>query len=302
MEIMLKPGKQTIQQPRRFKVRLMPIIFLLPSVICYLLFKYYPLLYMTYVSFFDYNIVNPPGKFVGLDNYTEFLTSATFWQAMSNTFIFFALYLVLTFWIPIVQALLLNEIRRGNAFYRFMYQIPTIIPVVAGILVWKWMYNPDHGLLNELLAQIGLGPFGWLNDLRITKLAIVLPSMFAGSGISLLLYFSAIRSVPTEILEAAKIDGAGPWKRIWTMLLPNIKFIIIIQFVAFMSGILLAFDNIYIMTQGGPANSTLVVSMLVVNTAFQQSRFGISGAMSLFMFVLIALLTIIQNKMTKEKD
>lgn len=302
MEVILKSGKKNIQKPRRFKLRFMPIIFLLPSVICYLCFKYYPLLYMTYVSFFDYSIVNPPGEFVGLNNYVEFLTSATFWQAMSNTFIFFALYLVLTFWIPILQALLLNEIRRGNAFYRFMYQIPTIIPVVAGILVWKWMYNPDHGLLNELLGRIGLGPYGWLNDLKMTKLAIVLPSLFTGSGISLLLYYSAIRSIPTEILEAAKIDGAGPWKRIAAMILPNIKFIIIIQFVAFMSGVLLAFDNIYIMTQGGPANSTLVVSMLVVNSAFQQSRFGISGAMSLFMFVLIAVLTIIQNKLTNEKD
>lgn len=302
MEVILKSGKKTIQKPRRFKLRFMPIIFLLPSVICYICFKYYPLLYMTYVSFFDYSIVNPPGKFVGLNNYVEFLTSATFWHAMSNTFIFFALYLALTFWIPILQALLLNEIRRGNAFYRFMYQIPTIIPVVAGILVWKWMYNPDHGLLNELLAEIGLGPYGWLNDLKMTKLAIVLPSLFTGSGISLLLYYSAIRSIPTEILEAAKIDGAGPWKRIWAMILPNIKFIIIIQFVAFMSGVLLAFDNIYIMTQGGPANSTLVVSMLVVNSAFQQSRFGISGAMSLFMFVLIAVLSIIQNKLTNEKD
>ena len=164
------------------------------------------------------------------------------------------------------------------------------------------MYNPDHGLLNELLGRIGLGPYGWLNDLKMTKLAIVLPSLFTGSGISLLLYYSAIRSIPTEILEAAKIDGAGPWKRIGAMILPNIKFIIIIQFVAFMSGVLLAFDNIYIMTQGGPANSTLVVSMLVVNSAFQQSRFGISGAMSLFMFVLIALLTIVQNKITNEKD
>lgn len=302
MEVILKSGKKTIQKPRRYKVSLMPIIFLLPSIICYLCFKYYPLLYMTYVSFFDYSIVNPPGKFVGLNNYVEFLSSATFWQAMSNTFIFFALYLALTFWVPILQALLLNEIRRGNAFYRFMYQIPTIIPVVAGILVWKWMYNPDHGLLNELLAKVGIGPFGWLNDLKMTKLAIVLPSLFTGSGISLLLYYSAIRSVPTEILEAAKIDGAGPWKRILTMIMPNIKFIIIIQFVAFMSGVLLAFDNIYIMTQGGPANSTLVVSMLVVNSAFQQSRFGISGAMSLFMFVLIAVLTIIQNKLTNEKD
>lgn len=280
----------------------MLILFLFPSVVCFLLFKYYPLLHMIYISLFDYSIVNPPGKFAGLTNYTGILTSATFWEAVSNTFVFFVLYLVLTFWVPVIQALLLSEIRKGNALFRFLYQLPTIMPMVAGVLIWKWMYNPDFGLLNYWLSFVGLGPYLWLNDLDITKLAIVLPSLFAGSGISLLLYYSAIRSVPTEILEAAKVDGAGPWKRMWTMLLPNIKFIIIIQFVTFMSGVLLAYDNIYVMTQGGPAGSTTVVSMLIVNTAFQQSRFGVSAAMSAFMFLVIALLTIIQNKISSVKD
>ncbi|THF75008.1 carbohydrate ABC transporter permease [Cohnella fermenti] len=287
---------------RLIRIHWLPALFLLPSIASYLLFKYYPLLRMVYISFYQYSIVNPPGVFVGLSNYSQFLRSATFWQAVSNTFIFFALYLALTFWVPIVQALLLSEVRKGNAFFRFMYQLPTIMPVVAGVLVWKWMYNPDFGLLNYWLSKVGLGPYLWLNDLRITKLAIVLPSLFAGSGISLLLYYSAIRAIPTEILEAAKMDGAGPWRRLWTMMLPNIRFIIIIQFVAFMSGVLLAYDNIYVMTQGGPAGSTTVVSMLVVSTAFQQSRFGISGAMSVFMFVMIALLTIVQNKLTVAKD
>jgi len=283
-------------------VRWIAVLFLLPSVLCYLLFKYYPLLSMVYISFFRYSIVNPPGEFVGLANYIEFLSSSTFWQAVYNTFVFFALYLGLTFWLPIVQALLLSDIRKGNAFFRFMYQLPTVMPAVAGVLVWKWMYNPDYGLLNYWLSFVGLGPYMWLNDMSMTKFAIVLPAVFAGGGVSLLLYFSAIRSIPAEMLEAAKVDGAGPWRRMWTILLPNMRFIILIQFIAFMTGILLAYDNIYVMTQGGPAGSTTVVSMLVVNTAFQQSRFGISGAMSLFMFVVIALLTVIQNKISAEKD
>lgn len=287
---------------RKLNIRWVPVLFLLPSIICYVLFKYYPLVNMAYLSFFDYSIVNPPGKFVGLANYAEFLKSTTFWQAMSNTFIFFVLYLGLTFWIPIVQALFLMDIRKGNAFFRFMYQLPVIMPLVGGVLVWKWMYNPDFGLLNYWLEFFGLGPYLWLNDASMTKLAIVLPAVFAGNGISLLLYYSALKSVPTEILEAAKMDGAGPWRRMWTMLLPSIRFIIIIQFIAFMSSVLLAYDNIYIMTQGGPAGSTTVVSMLVVNSAFQQSRFGISGAISVFMFFVIALLTIVQNKISAEKD
>ncbi|MFD2745833.1 carbohydrate ABC transporter permease [Paenibacillus yanchengensis] len=289
-------------KPRKYTIRWVTILFLLPSIIAYIMFKYYPLFNMMYMSLFDYNVVNPPGKFIGLANYKNFLQSETFWNAIKNTFIFFGLYVGLTFWIPIVQALLLNHIKKANGFFRFMYLVPAVLPAVAGILVWKWMYNPDSGLLNYLLSYIGLGPYGWLNDTNITKLAIVMPSVFAGSGISVLLYYAAIRSIPEDLIEAAQIDGVGPWKRLWLIILPNIQFIIVIQFIGFISSTLLAFDNIYVMTQGGPANSTMVVSMLIVNNAFQQSRFGVAAAMSFFMFVLIGLITIIQQKFSNEKE
>ena len=169
-------------------------------------------------------------------------------------------------------------------------------------MIWRLMYNPDHGMLNYYLGKIGLGPYLWLNDLDVTKFAVVLPSLIASQGIAILLYYSAIRSVSTDILEAAKMDGAGPWRRMLTMILPNMKFIIFIQLISFMTGILLTFDNIYVMTQGGPADSTTVVSMFVFNTAFQQLRFGASGAISVFLFLLIGLITFIQLKFSKDSD
>ncbi|MGO4276201.1 carbohydrate ABC transporter permease, partial [Paenibacillus sp. TAF58] len=168
---------------------------------------------MIYISFFDYEIGNPPGTFVGLNNYVEFLSSPSFWRSIEITFVFALLYLLMTFWVPIVQALLLNEIHHGNMFIRFLYQLPSAVPVVVNVLIWRLMYNPDHGMLNYYLGKIGLGPYLWLNDLHVTKFAVVLPSLIASQGIAILLYYSAIRSVPTEILEAAKVDGAGPWKR-----------------------------------------------------------------------------------------
>jgi ABC-type sugar transport systems, permease components len=287
---------------KKLRIRWVPILFLLPSIVAYSMFKYYPVLNMMYISLFDYRIADPPGPFVWFRNYTEFLMSRSFWNAIKNTFVFFLLYTLLTFWVPIVQALFLSAIRRGRGFLKFMYQIPTILPAVAGVLVWKWMYNPDRGLLNYWLSKVGLGPYGWLNDLAITKLAIVLPAFFAGSGISVLLYYAAIRSIPAELHEAAKIDGAGPWHRLFSIVLPNIGFLIAIQFVGFMSSILLAFDNIYVMTQGGPADSTMVVSLLVMKSAFQQNRFGVTGAMSFFMLVIIAILTVIQQKLSQERE
>ncbi|NBD25786.1 carbohydrate ABC transporter permease [Paenibacillus glycinis] len=285
-----------------FKIRWTPILFLLPSLIVFFVFKYYLIFDAIYISLFNYDIVNPPGNFVGLGNYFEFLKSATFWVAMKNTLIFFVLSVLIVFWVPIAQALFLSQVKRWNAFYRVLYQIPGVLPVVAGVLLWKWMYNPDRGLFNYLLAKIGLGPYGWLNDLHMTKLAIVLPGFFTGGGISVLLYYAAIKSISAELFEAAKIDGCGPWRRMVIIILPNITFVILIQFVGFMSGVLLSFDNIFVMTQGGPADASLVVALMIQRTAFVQSRFGISAALSFFMFIVIAVLTIVQFRLQKEDD
>jgi multiple sugar transport system permease protein len=197
---------------------------------------------------------------------------------------------------------LLNEIHQGNVIFRFIYQIPSIAPGVVTVLIWKFMYNPDFGVLNYYLGKIGLGPYLWLNDLHMVKFAIILPSVFASSGIAILLYFSAIRAVSLEILEAAKMDGAGPLRRITAIILPNIRFIILIQFIAFLTGALYMFDSIYVFTQGGPANSTMVASILVFNSAFNELRFGTASAISFFLFIITALITFIQLRLSRESD
>ncbi|AIQ30001.1 ABC transporter permease [Paenibacillus sp. FSL P4-0081] len=294
---------KALPAPRtRFRIRWTPVLFLLPSIIVFIVFKYYLIFSAVQISLFNYDIVNPPGRFVGLENYFVFLQTSTFWLALKNTFIIFLLSVALTFWVPIVQAIFLSEIRKANGVYRVLYQIPSILPVVAGALLWKWMYNPDSGLFNYLLGKIGLGPYGWLNDINMTKFAIVLPGFFASGGIGVLLYYAAIKSIPAELFESAKIDGCGPWRRIRSLVLPNIRFVILIQFISFMSGALLAFDNIFILTKGGPADASLVVSLLIQRSAFEQSNFGMSAALSFFMFLVIALLTVIQFKLQKEEN
>ncbi|AJY75609.1 carbohydrate ABC transporter permease [Paenibacillus beijingensis] len=294
--------KATRTERKRFKIRWTPVLFLLPSVIVFLLFKYYLIFSAIYISLFDYDIVNSPGKFVGLENYFRFLSTETFWLALKNTFIIFLLSIAVVFWVPIVQAIFLSEVKRANGVYRVLYQIPAILPGVAGALLWKWMYNPDRGLFNYLLGKIGLGPYGWLNDIAMTKFAIVLPGFFASGGVGVLLYYAAIKSISSEIFESAKIDGCGPWGRLLHIVLPNIRFVIFIQFITFMSGVLLTFDNIFILTQGGPADASLVVSLLIQRSAFEQSDFGMSSALSFFMFIVIGVLTIIQFKLQKEDD
>lgn len=303
MKLESSPPLKALHPSRtRFRIRWTPVLFLLPSIIVFIVFKYYLIFSAVQISLFNYDIVNPPGRFVWLENYFVFLQTSTFWLALKNTFIIFLLSVALTFWVPIVQAIFLSEIRKANGVYRVLYQIPSILPVVAGALLWKWMYNPDSGLFNYLLGKIGLGPYGWLNDIAMTKFAIVLPGFFASGGIGVLLYYAAIKSIPAELFESAKIDGCGPWRRILSLVLPNIRFVILIQFISFMSGALLAFDNIFILTKGGPADASLVVSLLIQRSAFEQSNFGMSAALSFFMFLLIALLTVIQFKLQKEEN
>ncbi|RAU92157.1 carbohydrate ABC transporter permease [Paenibacillus sp. YN15] len=294
--------RTTSLRTRKFKIRWTPILFLLPSIIVFLLFKYYMIFSAIHISLHNYDIVNPPGKFVGLENYFLFLKTKTFWLALKNTFIMFFLSVAIVFWVPIVQAIFLSGIKRANAVYRVLYQIPAILPLVAGLLLWKWMYNPDRGLFNYLLGKVGLGPYGWLNDMAMTKFAIVLPGFFSSGGVGVLLYYAAIKSIPSDLFESAKIDGCGPWKRLYYIVLPNIRFVIFIQFITFLSGVLLAFDNIFIMTQGGPADASLVVSLLIQRSAFEQYNFGMSAALSFFMFIIIAIITVIQFKLQKEGD
>ncbi|MFD0710664.1 carbohydrate ABC transporter permease [Paenibacillus sp. GCM10027626] len=290
--------KYAVGRGKKLKIRWTPIFFLAPSVVCFLLFKYYPLLQAVYMSFFDYKVVNPPGTFVGLDNFSYLFHSSEFWNGLKNTFAFFIIYFVLTFWVPIVQAILLNEVRVANKTIRVLYLLPTAVPSVAGYLLWKWLYNPDYGLLNFLLEHVGLGPYGWLNDPAMAKWAIVIPAMF-GTGMSMLIYYSALQGIPNENVEAAKIDGAGPWRRMSAIVFPSLKFIIGIQFIAFISGVFLSFDPMYIMTGGGPANSTRTLSMLVFNSSFKEFRFGVAGAISLVMFVIIAFITYLQIRFSK---
>ncbi|GGD78487.1 carbohydrate ABC transporter permease [Paenibacillus nasutitermitis] len=297
----------TRQQPQLqtragFRVRIpwTSILFLTPAVLAFLLFKYYPLFQAIYMSFFDYKVINPPGKFVWLDNYAYLIHSTEFWNAFFNTFTFFFIYFILTFWVPIVQAILLNEVRYANKTIRVLYLLPTAVPSIAGYLLWKWLYNPDYGLLNYLLHFIGLGPYGWLNDPHMAKWAIVFPGIF-GAGMSMLIYYSALQGIPNENIEAAKIDGAGPWRRMSAIVFPSLRFVIGIQFIAFISGVFLTFDPMYIMTGGGPANSTRTLSMLVFNSSFKELRFGVAGAISFVMFIIIAVITFIQIKVSNKE-
>ncbi|GBF72540.1 sugar ABC transporter permease [Paenibacillus sp. 598K] len=282
---------------RRLKMSWISVFFIAPSLVSFLAFKYIPLVYAAFMSFFDYDFMKPPGRFMGLDNYSLLLKSTYFWTALYNTFAIGLLSLLLTFWVPILQALLLTGIKQANALYRFLYLVPVAVPAIAGIVLWKWIYNPDYGLANEWLGKLGLPPLMWLSDPSLAKLALVIPGMLGG-GLGVLIYYSALQGISVELLESAKMDGAGPWRRLLAILLPNMRFVIGIQFISFLAGVFLSFDAIFVMTGGGPANSTKVLTMLVYETAFKQNRFGSASAISLIVFVIVGIFSYVQIRVS----
>lgn len=277
-------------------------MFVLPSLLGVLIFKYYPLIRSMYMAFFDWNVMLPPGKYVGIQNFISLFQSSWFADALLNTAILWLYSLIFGFWVPIAQALLVNELgKRGQGVSKVLYMLPVVVPGVSSALIWRWIFNPEFGLANQLLQSIGLEPLQWLNSIELSKLSISLPSL-VGGGTAIILYLAAIQGIPQDMFEAAKIDGAGFFTRVFKLILPNIKGIISIQFILAMSTALQLFDRPFMMTGGGPADSSTTITMKLYTIAFGENRFGMASAISVVMFVITVILVAIQLKVQKGED
>ncbi|MCL5994525.1 MAG: sugar ABC transporter permease [Chloroflexi bacterium] len=275
----------------------MALLFTLPAIIAFLMFKYYPMLQAIYMSFFDYKVAAPPGEFVALENYAHALRDPLNAQVWGNNIILFAWGLTLGFWVPVVQAMLLNEMRRAKTFFRVAYLLPSIVPAVASAVIWRWIFNPDWGLLNSILVRLGLPTLGWLNDPAMSKFSLALPAILGG-GLGIFIYLSALQSVPDHLYEAAEMDGATVLQKIRYITVPGIKPIIAIQFILALSGAFQVFDNVYIMTQGGPADSTRVIALNIYYYAFERVQMGYAAAMSVLLFIVTFILVAVQLRIS----
>ena len=213
-----------------FRKALSPWLFMLPGIIFTVWLRYYPIIKSFYMSLFSYDAVNPPGHFAGFQNYINLFTAAYYLDAWKNTFIFLILQLFLVFWVPLVQAIFLNELKRFQKTFSTIYLITALIPISVSVILWKWIWNPDFGLANQIVKAFGLPQQMWLSNPALTKFCIIFPG-FVGGGVGVLLFLSAINGISEDVLEASQLDGCSGWQRIRHIILPNIRFIIIIQLV-----------------------------------------------------------------------
>ncbi len=281
------------------KGRLTPFLFLLPALIAFSLFKYYPMLLGFFISFFRVNIVDLPGDFIGFGNFVRAFGDASFWNALGNNMEFLIVMLCINFWVPILLGALINEVRRGKGFLRTMYFFPAIAPGIAMLVLWKYIWNPDYGLANYLLSLANLPAQKWLNDPTLVKWCMQFPGLIMGGGLNMMIYLAALQDVPEELYEAAAIDGAGILRRFRIIALPQILPIISTMLVLSVIDVFNMFDNVQVMTGGGPYGSTDTLILYSFKTAYTGLDYGYGITLSTIAFLVVLLLTIVQMSLNR---
>jgi multiple sugar transport system permease protein len=276
------------------------LFFTSPWIIGFFVFLAYPLGASIYYSFCDYSVLKKP-LFIGLGNYRDLMADEVFWIALKNTAIYAALALPLGTILAIALALLLNSKVKGLAFYRTIFFLPSLVPMVSLAVLWLWLFNGQYGLVNLGLQQIGITGPNWLGDPNWSKSALVLLGLW-GAGNAMVVYLAGLQDVPQQLYEAANLDGATPWVKTRHVTLPMISPVILFNVVMGMIGTLQVFTVPYIMFPGGsPARSTLFYSVYMFDNAFRFQKMGYASAMGWIMFLIILVLTMTSLKLSEKR-
>lgn len=278
------------------------LVFLLPLILIFGVFSWFPIVRAVVMSFQETNLVSDP-TFVGLDNFRQVLADPLLLKAVQNTLYFAFLALLFGYPIPLVAAVLLREVRRGRGLYSALAYLPVVVPPVVAVLLWKFFYNGSPtGVFNTILGWVGLGPYPWLQDASTAMPSLVLAATWAGAGGTIIIYLAALTSVPPELYDAAEVDGAGLWRKIWHVTLPQLRGVLFITLILQVIGTAQVFLEPYLFTGGGPNNATLTVLLLIYRYAFQNSLggdYGAATALSLMLAAVLAVFSLVYFRLTR---
>jgi multiple sugar transport system permease protein len=253
-----------------------------------------------YYSFTDFHIKRAP-EWIGLANYAEMLTDKLFWISLGNTLYMVVIGVPLTLFLSFICAVLLNLKLRGQSIYRVMYFLPSIVPTVAGTLLWLWILNPSSGMLNTLLSSIGVDGPNWFRDPNWAKPALILLALW-GMGGTIVIYLSGLQDVPVSLLEAAEIDGASWLQRLWYVTIPMVSPITLFNLIIGVISMFQYFAQAYVFgtavdtantALGAPLNSTLFYSVYLYQNGFTYLKMGYASAMAWVLFIIIMICTLL---------
>jgi multiple sugar transport system permease protein len=283
---------------RTFRV-LEPYLYLLPTLIGLALFSAGAVAVSFLMSFTHWDIITTP-EWIWLENYITLWQSDLFWEVVWNTVYFILLAVPLSVVASLALALAANTTLKGIVFFRTAYFLPVVSSMIAVALVWSWIYNPEYGLLNYLLDLFfGIRGPAWLDSTSWALPAMVIVTVWKGLGYSMVIFLAGLQNIPQDLYHAATIDGAGVWKKFrhitLPMLSPTTFFVIVITLINSFQ----VFEQTYVLTKGGPANSTLTMSYYIYQNAFQFFQMGKAAALSYVLFAAIFVVTLIQFRIQK---
>jgi len=278
------------------------LLFLLPMLLVFGAFSWYPIVRTVIMSLQHTNVMQA-ASWVGFSNYSTVLHDPLLVTAVKNTAEFMLLALIFGYPIPLVAAVLMSEVRRFRGLYSALAYLPVVVPPVVAVLLWKTFYDASPtGLFNTILGWLHLGPYQWLQSPHTALASLVLESTWANAGATVIIYLAALTGVNRELYEAAAVDGASLWHKVWHITLPQLRGIILLTLILQIIGTAQLFLEPYLFTGGGPTNSTLTILLLIFNYAFSNSLggdYGSATALSLMLAVFLALVSAVYLRATR---
>ncbi len=277
------------------------LFFLSPTLILFCTFILFPVLFSFYLSFHQWNMFSAEMTFVGVSNYAQLISSPEFWNVFKNTLIYTFGTVPLNMALALAIAYILNKKLIGKKFLRTAFFTPVIISWIAAAVIWRWLFEPNYGLVNYVLGWFGISSVNWLNDPSMAMIAIIIVGVWKTFGFNMVLFSAGLQSIPDHYYEAAEIDGAGKLSQFWNITIPLLSpttFFIIIMSVI---GSFQVFDVVYVLTSGGPLGSTKVMIFYIYEQAFQYFNMGYASALAYILFAVIFIFTLIQVKFLSKR-
>jgi ABC-type sugar transport system permease subunit len=279
------------------KRRAAGFLFFLPALLFLIVFLVGPMLTAVFFSFTRYTIINPP-TFRGFRNYQYIFTLPRFWNSIQVTFVYVVTRVLIVVGLGLFIALVLNQKVPLSGFFQSIYFLPYVFPLAVTSIMWRYMFRP-FSLVEQLTSIFGIGPVPWLSDGRFALSAVTISTIWSGVGYYSILLLAGLQTIPKDTLEAALIDGAGWWQRLFRVILPLLKPTLFYVIVVAMIGSIQGFAAFLVLTGGGPGDATRVLGLLIYEYGFSHLQMGVASAMSIVLFAIILGFTMLQHRIQR---
>lgn len=293
-------AQKNTSRKKAFRSQLIPYSFLLPSLLILAVFGFIPFVQGIFLAFTKYPLLQSP-EFVGLDNFVRLTRDPIFIESLKNTFVYMLVTVPIRLVLGLLLALALNKAFPGRTLLRAIFYFPVVTPLIIAASLWLFLFNTHFGMINAVLNELGLSSVKWLTSTDTAFLSVMVMSIWKTVGWNMVILLAGLQGIPNEIYEAAAVDGSSRLSTFWRITLPLLKPTILVSVVMSTISASQVFEQVYVMTGGGPGYSTMTLVQLVYNTAFQQFDMGYASAISSVLFVIIMAITFVNFKFLNEE-